>query len=199
MKKLLVCTWLAMLLIAACALFWYNDLIYQLPTPVPPGYKPVANGTVIPIKGSLAAAHDKPVFLHFYNPSCPCSRFNAPHFRSLVQQFGRQADFAVVVLNANGVTAQQIQQKLGVEIPVLFDSSLAAACGVYSTPQAVLLDSAHRLYYRGNYNRGRYCTDEKTSYAKIALEGLLQGFDRPFSPIALKAYGCQLITCKKIQ
>jgi len=198
MKKMLVILWLFLLFSAVAGMFWYNDYVYHLPTPIPGNYRPVNNGTYIPLSGTFDDRHDKPVCLHFYNPSCPCSRFNIPLFRALVKEFGQQVDFAVVVVNGKNVTAKDIQDKLGVDIPVLFDASLAATCGVYSTPQAVLLDTSHRLYYRGNYNQNRYCTDEKTSFAKLAITELLQGYTHPvFSPLALKAYGCQAISCKK--
>jgi len=179
-------------------MFWYNEYRYHLPTPIPGNYNPVSTGTSITLKGPLAALHTKPVFLHFFNPGCACSRFNIPQFKALVDQFAGQVDFAIVVISDKRVTAGDIHNKFGLNIPVSFDTSLAAACGVYSTPQAVLIDSRHRLYYRGNYNQERYCTDEKSSFAKIAITQLLQGYASPsFSPLALRAYGCQLISCKK--
>jgi hypothetical protein len=83
---------------------------------------------------------------------------------------------------------------------VLFDTSLATKCGVYSTPQAVILDAQGLLYYRGNYNKTRYCTDPNTSYANIALDSLLNDHQYPhFNQFALKAYGCTLPECKKIE
>ncbi|GAB3903297.1 hypothetical protein GCM10028803_31490 [Larkinella knui] len=94
-------------------------------------------------------------------------------------------------------SVQQIQEKLELNLPVMFDKSIAAVCGVYSTPQAVLLDSKNRLYYRGNYNRSRYCTDERTSYAKRALIGLLnKDANQVIDPLAVRAYGCSLPYCK---
>jgi len=197
MRKLLAFVWLGALVLAIGALFWYNDIIYQLPTPIPANYRPVAIGTNIRLKGSLANNHFKPTFLHFFNPSCPCSRFNIPHFRALVQQYSQQVNFVVVVINGKNATAKQIQQRLGVNVPVTFDTSLATACGVYSTPQVALIDAGGKLYYRGNYNRGRYCADEQTNFAKIAITGVLQGFTQPFSPLALRSYGCEVISCKK--
>lgn len=197
MRKLLVFTWLGVLVLTIGALFWYNDIIYQLPTPIPANYKPVAIGTSIPLHSLALNNHSKPTFLHFFNPSCPCSKFNIPHFRALVQQYGTQVNFAVVVINGKGASARQIQQRLGVTVPVTFDTSLATACGVYSTPQVALIDAGGRLYYRGNYNRGRYCADEQTNFAKIAIYGVLQGLTRPFSPLALRSYGCEVISCKK--
>jgi len=47
MKKLMVTVWLALLVSAVGAMFWYNELIYHLPTPIPGNYKPVSMGTLI--------------------------------------------------------------------------------------------------------------------------------------------------------
>jgi len=38
------------------------------------------------------------------------------------------------------------------------DGSLAKMVGVYSSPQAVIVDTRGALYYRGNDNLARYCT-----------------------------------------
>jgi len=198
MRKLIVITWLVVLLFAAGALFWYNDLIYHLPTPIPAGYKAVNRGTVIRLGSALNKYEGRPVFLHFFNPGCPCSRFNIANFKSLYHQYSNRLNFVVVVMSNKTYTIKQLQDKIGLNIPVLFDSSIAVSCGVYSTPQAVLLDSQHKLYYRGNYNSSRYCTDDKTNYAKIAIEGLLLNkTNLLFNPLALKAYGCRLPNCNK--
>ncbi|HEY4063588.1 MAG TPA: hypothetical protein VGM30_16890 [Puia sp.] len=224
MRKGLVLTWLVFLLAGVALLFWRSEWIYSLPTPVPANYHDVRLGSTIDLPQrallqpeaasgqsqtaaltlSLAVGapviRSKPLFLHFFNPDCPCSRFNMPHFRSLVQRYGNRVDFAIVLMTDKKFTADQIRErlKLPYPIPVLTDSSVAAACGVYSTPQAVILDTRDRLYYRGNYNRTRYCTDEKSSYARMALDGLLQNnYTQTFPSMALKAYGCQLPTCNR--
>lgn len=189
-------SWLLILLSGMVALFWYNDWRYQLPTPVPKNYKAVSTGKLIPLNTQFSN-NRKPVFLHFFNPDCPCSRFNIAQFKSLVKEYSGEVDFMVVVMSPKTFTAESIRDKFDLDIPVSFDPALATACGVYSTPQAALLDSRHRLYYRGNYNSSRYCTDEKTSYAKIALRGLLlKQTEVVFSPLALKSYGCSLPDCK---
>ncbi|RCH53670.1 AhpC/TSA family protein [Mucilaginibacter hurinus] len=193
MRKKLVFIWLTFLIVALGAIFWYNDWVYQLPTPVPEHYKAVKFGSQITNEGVLDKYAAKPVFLHFFNPRCPCSKFNITHFKALVKEYGSRINFVIVVVSPHQYTEKQIQDKFNINLPVVFDSSLASACGVYSTPQAVLLDSRHQLYYRGNYNSSRYCTDEKTSYAKIALKGLLQDNTRLFfNAKALTAYGCGL-------
>jgi hypothetical protein len=115
-----------------------------------------------------------------------------------VQQYGKAVDFGIVVLTAKGYTASQIQDKFGIRIPVSFDSSIAATCGVYSTPQAVIITAGHKLYYRGNYNKSRYCTNKSSNYAQIALDALLHRDNAiVFDRYALTAYGCRLPECKK--
>jgi AhpC/TSA family len=198
MKKMVVFVWLILLFSAVGAMFWYNEWVYHLPTPIPKNYKPVDQGRYIELGGSLKAYRSKALFLHFFNPDCPCSRFNISNFKSLVKQYGNKVNFVIIVMNNKFYTAEQIQDKFDLNVPVLFDTSAATACGVYSTPQAVLLDSEHKLYYRGNYNSSRYCTDEKTSYAKMAITGLIHDHAKIiFSPLALKAYGCSLPNCTR--
>jgi hypothetical protein len=196
MKKTLVIGWLVILLIAVGALFWYNELQYQLPTPVPENYKAVKQGTIVSINPRHYQDRSKPLFLHFFNPDCPCSRFNIKQFKAIAQQYHRQVNFAIVIMSSKHFTESEIQDKFGMKLPVIFDPSVAEACGVYSTPQAALIDTGSKLYYRGNYNISRYCTDEKTSFAKVAINGLLNDNTRlTFNKLALTTYGCRLPDC----
>jgi hypothetical protein len=195
MKKFIVTIWLVLLLFIAAGLFWYNDWIYQLPTPLPTHYKAVHPGQAIPIN-IVVKDHHKPILLHFFNPECPCSRFNISNFKHLYKRYSHHINFVIIVMSNKTYTVQEIQDKFNLPIPVSFDSSIAVLCGVYATPQVALLDNQHKLYYRGNYNRSRYCTDEKTNYAKMAISELLTSHASPvYSQLALKAYGCQLPAC----
>ena len=116
--------------------------------------------------------------------------------RSLIKEYGISVNFKIVLVTAKDYSEKEIQDRFNLNIPVLRDTSLARICGVYSTPQAVIVDSRQRLYYRGNYNRSRYCTDKKTNYAQTALETLLHNkYTSLFDPMAVKAYGCQLPGC----
>jgi Redoxin len=197
-RKLLVIVWIIMLFGAIGALFWYNELQYQLPTPIPENYKAVNRGELIKLSTELKINPSKPLFLHFFNPICPCSKFNIKMFKSLVAQYGDKVNFVVVVISNKTYTAKQIQDKFDLNIPVSFDQSLAPACGVYSTPQVALINNKHKLYYRGNYNSSRYCTDEKTNYAQQAINGLLDNNQTlTFSKLALISYGCRLVNCNK--
>jgi hypothetical protein len=197
MKKTMVIAWLLLLFTAVGALFWYNELQYQLPTPVPENYKPVKQGAMISLNPRLFKDHTKPLFLHFFNPDCPCSRFNMRQFKDIATQYGQQVNFTIVIMSRKHFTVSEIQDKFDMKVPVVFDPSVAEACGVYSTPQVALLDADNRLYYRGNYNVSRYCTNEKTSFARIAITRLLNNNTRmAFNKLALTSYGCSLPGCR---
>jgi hypothetical protein len=203
MRKGLAIGWLTLLAAGIAVIFWRYEWKYNLPTPVPGNYRAVALGSPVQFPASavsLLPEGQKPLFLHFFNPDCPCSRFNMPQFRALVQQYGQKASFAIVVMSPQSFTAQELQARFNLPypIPVLRDSAIAAACGVYSTPQAVIIDGNRQLFYRGNYNRSRYCSDEKTGFARLALAGLLDHHpSQTFDPLALQAYGCTLPSCNK--
>lgn len=199
MRKLFIISWLALILGAICFIFWHNEWKYTLPTPVPKNLRLVNTGTHVELSAKLLAENGKPLFIHFFNPDCPCSRFNIPHFNSLVKKYGDKITFAVVVINKDkDYSNEAIKDKYDIAVQVLSEQSIADSCGVYSTPQAVLLDASHKLYYRGNYNRSRYCTDTKSNFAQMAIDSLLSNDPNPtFSQYALKAYGCQLPYCTR--
>ena len=173
--------------------FWREDLRYLLPTPRPALLQQPALASRIAWPAPLAtlAAPGRPVLLHFANPDCPCSRFNLAHLEELVRRHRHEVRFLVVVEGALG-PARDLFGGLDVELIDDADGALAKIAGVYSTPQAVVLDAAGSLRYRGNYNTARYCTDSRTEFARLALEEVLA--ERlPSSPeAATLAVGCEL-------
>ncbi|MEP6930797.1 MAG: AhpC/TSA family protein, partial [Flavobacterium sp.] len=62
----------------------------------------------------------------------------------------------------------------------------------------VIIDPSQNLYYRGNYNKTRYCTNADSNYAQMAIDSLLkQTLSPSFDALALRAYGCSLPKCTK--
>lgn len=167
-------------------IFWQQELKYTLPTPVPASYTPVFFEEQI----RLPVAQTTPVFLHFFNPDCPCSRFNRKHVNELVFQFKDKIKFKVVIPSYASI--EEARSFFDDDIEIIVDTAgWAEACGVYSTPQAVIIDQHSKLYFRGNYNRTRYCTDPKTNYAEIALQSFVQHKSLPLmDELAKRAYGC---------
>jgi hypothetical protein len=100
--------------------------------------------------------------------------------------------YAVVTDEAKGSSAKKM---LNDDIIILLDKDekIAKACGVYSTPQAAILQTDKTLFFRGNYNRARYCTDKNSNYVQMALDSLMAKKDPPFfSELATTSYGCVL-------
>lgn len=197
MRKWFLMGWLLLIFSAIGIIFYDSEVKYSLPTPVPKAYHDIKQGERINFASAIPFKNDKPVFLHFFNPGCPCSRFNIPHFKSLAKKYHDQINFMVVVQTKDETySMEDVKDKFNLDIPFVFDPTIAEACGVYSTPQAVILNRDRTLYYRGNYNKSRYCTNPQTNYAQIALDSLISKTQNPeFSQYALKAYGCELPKC----
>jgi len=175
-------------------LFWSQELKYALPTPVPANFHARAVAETIDLRELTHFDNSRPVFLHFFNPDCPCSRFNIKHFKSLVAEYSDQVQvYAVIPAYADLDRAHSMIELSQVTILQDQTDSLAAACGVYSTPQAVVIDAHQKLFYRGNYNKSRYCTTKESNYAEIALQALVTGTAPPqFNALATRSYGCEL-------
>jgi hypothetical protein len=188
-RTLLVCLLLLFCISSIAWVFWKQELRYAQPTPVPPDYTPISFHEKLSLPdGSVTG---KPLFLHFFNPDCPCSKFNIKHVRQLIASYGDRITFrAIIPPYASETTAREM---LGDEAQIVLDKNnlWAEACGVYTTPQAAIIDSRGALYFRGNYNRSRYCTDPETNYAEKALIHFLKGEYLPLQDTyTITPYGC---------
>ncbi len=178
------------------AAFWEVDLKYSTPTPRPASLAEVEPGAQLELPADLERflrSAPGPTLLHFFNPQCPCSRFNLEHVIELARRFEGRA--RVLAVLAEGEEAADAVEALSEHFPARVDSGgrLAEALGVYSTPQAAIVGPDLRLYWRGNYNRTRYCVEPNSEYARIALEAALAGRSAPqFDSRATLAYGCEL-------
>jgi len=180
---------------------WEQDWKWGLPTPRPAQLRQPPVGAPLDLPAQVTAqwttATGRPLLLHFFNPDCPCSRFNQDHVRDLIRTHrGRVTIVAVIEPEGGPVQARAVanaERELGVPVLLDADGSLAKMVGVYSSPQAVVVTAAGALYYRGNYNLARYCTDTQTEFARLALEHVLAGAPKYDAPVQARiAYGCPL-------
>jgi hypothetical protein len=176
------------------AIFWYQELQYLLPTPVPKNYRVVLPNEVVQFDSALIPRQNlKPKLLHFFSPDCPCSRFNLKHFLSLKRKYSHAIEFYAVIAKQEHLGSAQYM--VGKDITIIVDKNekLAKACGVYSTPQAVLIQQNNQLYFRGNYNRSRYCVDKNSNFAQMAMDSLMARKGPPhFIELATQSYGCSI-------
>lgn len=175
--------------------FTLQDRQYSIPAPRPDGWEQPPLGTRVDLASLGHSSPSQPLFLNFLNPDCPCSRFNVAHLQGLLHRYGKQARF-VAVLQGDRTPAELTAafSRLHLQMESVVDSSgeLARITGVYSSPQAVLLDASSRLYFRGNYNSSRYCTAPESEFARMALDSLLAHRPYRLVPAADSAYGCPL-------
>ncbi|MEM7374009.1 MAG: AhpC/TSA family protein [Bacteroidota bacterium] len=195
MRHILVGTGLLVILITIICIFWQEEFRYSLPTPIPEGYQAIPVSHPLEVQTFLPNTQPgKALHLLFFNPECPCSRFTAPHVRSLKDRYQQEVTFVVVL--PVGTSPSVVSQYFGPSTDYLIDDqeeSIATRCGVYASPQAVLIDRKGLLYYRGNYNKARFCTQAPTSFAQLALTSLLEKMPPPqFGPLATTPFGCQL-------
>jgi hypothetical protein len=194
MKKFALIVILSGIVVSIIGIFWYQEAQYLKPTPVPVGYKVIKPQEFIRYDSALLPQqHLKPKLLHFFSPECPCSRFNLKHFQSLAQSYNREIDFYVVVDSDDKVEGAKSLIGVGVTIIVDRNKELANACGVYSTPQAAIIQTSNQLYFRGNYNQSRYCTNKESNFVQMALDSLVAGKRPPiFNELATVSYGCSI-------
>lgn len=189
-KVVAVCVVAASVFLIA-TIFWNQEMQYALPTPVPERYTEVAPGEKVYLPSSLQT--DVSYFLHFYNADCPCSRFNARHIKSLIGNYSDSIEFVIVVSEKSSM--EKARGEFGDDLRYLLDAdySIAKACGVYSTPQAAIISSNGKLFYRGNYNSARYCTTRASNFAELSLIALINNQSPPaFGLAATQSYGCEL-------
>ncbi len=184
----------------AAGMFWYQDWQYSLPTPRPAALVQPELGTRLRILkpeslDDLATnANRRPTLLHFFNPACPCSQFNLTHVRRLLAKYGNGVR-VIAVLETTDADALEQFRELNLRCEVVLDrrGAIAHQAGVYSTPQGVILAGDGKLFFRGNYNRGRYCTAPENEFVRRALEACLANRPLPeFPEAATIARGCSL-------
>jgi hypothetical protein len=174
-------------------IFWQIEFKYSLPTPLPTNFKIVNLGEHVQIQGINPGRSS---VLHFFNPECPCSKFNINSFKSLEKKYRNEVAFYVVLQSEDEDEIQKFRNRYEIDLPVILDhnGSISDQCGIYSTPQAVVLDKNSSIYFKGNYNKSRFCTRKETNYVQIALDSMIR--DKPL-PLFVRneltlPYGCVL-------
>lgn len=158
-----------------------EDYKNSLPTPIPENIsvKPIGYSTTYKTKGKIT-------LLHFFNPNCPCSKFNTKHIEELYRNYNSSIDFIAFA-------TEKPEENYPIPMVIDTEKKMAESMGIYSTPQAVLLDADGKILYRGNYNQSRYCSNKNTAFVQLAIENALKNKDS--QSLVNKSgmpYGCSL-------
>lgn len=194
LKLTFFCLGLGLIMVALTHTFWQYEVKYAMPTPVPIDHKEVCIGEKVPFEPYIEQG-EKPILVHFFNPSCPCSKFNIKELFVLKKVYGKDVDLAIVLESELESDVAHFKKTYGTDMDVLLDrdGAISDVFGVYSTPQAVILDKDGVIYYKGNYNKARFCTNKDSRFVDDALQYLIAGKALPvFTEKATIAYGCTL-------
>lgn len=175
-------------------IFWEQEYKYTLPTPVPSNFVNVNIGDQVTLPS--LDLDESNTYIHFYNYDCPCSRFNIKEFQSMVRRYSDKVKFVAVLQTSEDDPnkVEHFKNKYDLGIKVIDDpkGKIASALGVYSTPQAVIVKN-NKVFYKGNYNKARFCLSKNTKFAEKALEALINNQTLPIFPILAEIpYGCEL-------
>ena len=134
---------------------------------------------------------------HFWDPACPCSRFNELHVRELRERYAAEGiRFAVIPRpgrfdsgeEARRAAAEQFGE---VELVELSEARFREL-PVPSAPALAILDAADdeppALAYFGPYSVGAVCSSSTGTFAESTLDELLAG-KRP-RQLNTVAFGC---------
>lgn len=159
--------------------------------PLPPPGSRVEVGELVDLPMAIQRMRDgRPLWIHVYGSTCPCSRRALSSTMAFERQLGDQVQ--VIALHVGSGSAMIEDRLLGLRWrgPVIADpdGTLAKAIGVISTPQAVILLPNNRLAFRGNY--GDRIGHASQSQFERAITAVLEG--RP-APQGAEGLGCSVV------
>lgn len=177
-------------------IFWEQEVKYAMPTPVPSNFVDVQIGDKLDLAPHVNLNSGKKTLLHFFSSKCSCSRFNMKEFERISRKYEEEIDFYVVIQSEDENALRDFQKKYELDLPTILDrnGTISDICGIYATPQAVIIDEKSNLYFKGNYNKARYCTRKETRYVETAISYLLVDEQLPLD-VAMgmtQPYGCTL-------
>lgn len=183
MKKIALACILVVSFSTIAFVFFHEDVKNRLPSNKPDNIERLTFGMPSGFQTS-----GKMTLVHFFNPDCPCSRFNTQHLNELVRAFSAEVEFVAY-------STSEPPKKYPIKVIEDKNGLMAQKLGVYSTPQAVLLAADGKVLYSGNYNTNRYCSNDQTAFVKIAISKALIADTESLSQVNLKSglpYGCSI-------
>jgi hypothetical protein len=178
----LLAAWLA----ATAVAFWWFEYQHVRAFNDPQGRGTAVLFDSAALSAGLAAASSgaAPTLVHFWDPSCPCSRLNAPHVRELMETYRtRGIEFVVAVPPGSIERARRAYPGASVVSAASLQQALPP-----SAPAAAVLEAGGELAYFGPYSVGAFCTSGSGAFVERALDAVLAG-DNPRQLNTL-AVGC---------
>jgi peroxiredoxin len=137
----------------------------------------------------------KAVVVVFTCNSCPVAQAYEQRFQQFLEKYREQGVELVAIhvsSNESIEDAQQHAKLRSFKFPYLHDAGgkTAKAFGAEATPHLFLLDSQHRLVYRGAFDDQMIASKVKREYLSEAVELVLQG--KPVETAETRPVGCAI-------
>jgi len=115
--------------------------------------------------------------IHFWNPDCPCSKFNEVHVNKIISDY-RDKNVALTVV-VSGKNAEQRKEhsllaKQVFNLAAVKDirSDWPMEKGPPSSPAAAIMNKQGKLVYFGPYSLGARCSPDKGGFVEKVLDRL---------------------------
>ena len=133
--------------------------------------------------------------VHFWNPDCPCNRFNEAHVKKIITDYAdKNVEFTIVV---SGDTAEIRNQKKELARKIFnYDtvknirSDWPMDQGPPSSPAVGIINSNGKLVYFGPYSLGARCAPDKGKFVERVLDRLNSKNSLQKNQLNTLAVGC---------
>jgi hypothetical protein len=150
---------------------------------------------------SLAGAHHAAVALVFLAAECPLSRAVLPALDAFAARYSKEGVHGIALRGivpretTGSPVLKAMRREQGIRFPLVGDPdlALAKALGAHVTPEALLLDSAGRIVYRGAIDdRAADLRRKRPRATRAHLDTAAAQWreGRPMEPAAKRAVGC---------
>lgn len=115
--------------------------------------------------------------IHFWNPDCPCNRFNEVHVKKIITDYAeKNVNFTIVV---SGSSEKERNQRQALAEKIFNHSAVKEIRsdwpmhkGPPSSPAVAVLNRRGELVYFGPYSLGARCAPDKGKFVESVLDGL---------------------------
>lgn len=181
----------AVWIIATGYAFWHFQFSQLRPFTPPQNDRAFFDGEVISkrIESLPIAPAGAATLIHFWDPACPCSRFNDDHLRALVEQYAPNG-IEVLVVPAPGApipSTGTLQARYGTAVRLAAPE--LRALRPPSSPAVAVVDNKEQLAYFGPYSTDGLCSADGGGFVEAVLDNLLAGRQsRQFNTLAFGCY-----------
>lgn len=119
---------------------------------------------------------------NFWDPDCPCSRFNESHVNDIITTYMSQGIRFVLVprygdIRPKAELEQLARERFGLQLEIIYDYEQTFRQAVPSSPAVVVMDAQGQLAYFGPYSVGSFCGPSGGAFVEKTLDSLLQGIN----------------------